>query len=374
MVAVGASTGEGARRFPLKEPRPDFERLRTTLLGGQADRVPMLEIGIDGGIMKALVGKDIKTLRDTAEFWARAGYDHVTVFFSYAFCPPGTEPKEGRRRVRYRRSLYRADAEPEEREWRAEKVGCATTLAELKAHPWPRKEQVDLSALDGLRDVLWPGQKCIAIASLHEWAVSIVGTETFLYAVADEPELVEYSYARVGELIVHGFAEAARRPHVGAIWLGDDLAYTAGMFFSPEVMRKHLFPWYRQIAEIARAHDLPMIFHSDGDIRPIIPDLVEMGFHAIHPIEPKGMDIVDIKRTWGGRLCICGNIDLCYTLPRGTPEEVRAEVRQRIKDCGPGGGYCLGSANSVPEYVPLENYLAMLDAWWDFGRYPLALD
>jgi len=331
----------------------------------------MLEIAVDRPVCEAFLGKPLDSPAAQAEFWARAGYDHITVFFTYDFNPARLQPKEARRVTRFRRSLY-CD-EPVEREWRAEKVGIAPTLAELKALDWPRPEDVNLSGLNAMAEVLRPGQKIIVISSLHEYAVSLVGTETFLYAAADQPELVEYAYARVGQLIVHGFAEAAKHPAVGALWLGDDLAYTEGLFFNPRLMREFLFPYYRQVAEIARAREMPMIFHSDGDIRPIIPDLIEMGFNAIHPIEPKAMDIVEIKKTYGDRLCICGNIDLCYTLPRGTPEEVREEVRQRIRDCGPGGGYCLGSANSVTEYVPLANYLAMLDAWWDFGRYPLTI-
>jgi len=205
------------------------------------------------------------------------------------------------------------------------------------------------------------------------WFVMTFGLEWTLKAAVHDPKRFEKLLNKFGEVSVRDFIAWAQCD-IKAFISHDDICMTEGPLFSPTWLRRHLFPWYRQIAEIARAHDLPMIFHSDGDIRPVIPDLIEMGFHALHPIEPKAMDIVELKRTYGGRLCLCGNIDLCYTLPRGTPEEVRAEVRQRIKDCGPRGGYCLGSANSVPEYVPLQNYLAMLDAWWDFGRYPLALD
>jgi uroporphyrinogen decarboxylase len=357
-------------RFPLENPKPDFRRLRKTLLGGQADRVPMLEISIDRPVMEAFLGKPIKEYADHAEFWARAGYDHVTVFFGYRFAPRGATPKEGRRVTRFRRSLYTDEAV--EREWRAEKSGWATTLAELKAFRWPRKSEAAFRSVDGIGEVLWRGQKVIAITTLHEQAASMLGTETLLYAVADQPGLVEYAYAKVGERIVHGFEEVAERPHVGALWLGDDLAYTEGMFYNPDVMRKTLFPWYREIGKIARAHNLPLVFHSDGDIRPVIPDLIEMGFNAIHPIEPKAMDIAEIKRAYGDRLCLCGNIDLCYTLTRGTPEEVRAEVKERIRTVGRGGGYAVGSANSVTDYVPLENYVAMLEAVRDYGRYPTA--
>ena len=88
---------------------------------------------------------------------------------------------------------------------------------------------------------------------------------------------------------------------------------------------------------------------------------------------PKAMDIVQLKREYGNALCLMGNIDLGYTLTRGTPEEVEAEVKERIRVIAPGGGYCLGSSNSVPEYVPLANFNAMREAGFRYGRYPISV-
>lgn len=84
------------------------------------------------------------------------------------------------------------------------------------------------------------------------------------------------------------------------------------------------------------------------------------------------MDIVLLKKRYGHCLCLCGNIDLGYTLTLGSAQEVEAEVRERIRDLAPGGGYCLGSSNSIPEYVPLPNYNAMREAAFKYGRYPIA--
>ena len=101
-------------------------------------------------------------------------------------------------------------------------------------------------------------------------------------------------------------------------------------------------------------------------------DIIDCGFDGLNPIEPKAMDINEVKRQYGDRITIIGNIDLGYTLTRGTPEEVRDEVRQRIHDLAPGGGYAVASSNSVPEYVPLANFSAMRDATLEFGRYPIS--
>jgi uroporphyrinogen decarboxylase len=263
--------------------------------------------------------------------------------------------------------------EPVEREWRREKAGVITSMEEFEEHEWPAKGEFGDGGVDAHAATLPDGMKLIPITVLHEHVATLLGTETLLMGIYDEPELVAATYARVGEWTIPIYEKLAGHPAVGALWIGDDLAYTEGMFFSPDFAREHILPWYAQIAEIARAHDLPFIFHSDGDIRPVIPDLIELGVNAIHPIEPKGMDIAELKRDYGDRLCLIGNLDLCYTLPRGTPEEVAAEVKLRISQAGPGGGYCVSSANSVTEYVPLRNFEAMVEATFKYGEYPLVL-
>jgi len=353
------------------EPEPDFARFRCALKRGQPDRVPLAEICVNEPVMAAFLGRPIRSAADRVAFWRRAGYDYVPILITGYPWNPDKPPKEGYRITRFHRSRY--TQEEEETGWRAERAGWITSLAEIDDFPWPRKEEVDLTAIQETLPHLPEKMQVVVINCLHEWAVHVVGTEAFLLATVDEPRLVQEVYNRVGELVVHFFEQASRLPKVGALWLGDDLAYTEGMFYSPARMREWLFPWYRQIAAIAQSRDLPLIFHSDGEVRPIIPDLVEMGFDALHPIEPKAMDIAEIKRKWGKHLCIIGNIDLCYTLTRGTPREVEAEVKERLRQCGPGGGYCVSSANSIPEYVPVENFRALVEATLRWGQYPLRL-
>jgi len=115
------------------------------------------------------------------------------------------------------------------------------------------------------------------------------------------------------------------------------------------------------------------VYHSDGALQEVVEDIIGCGFDGLNPIEPPAMDINAVKREYGRRISIIGNIDLGYTLTRGTPDEVREEVRQRIRDLAPGGGYAVSSSNSVPEYVPLANFNAMREATFEFGRYPIAV-
>jgi uroporphyrinogen decarboxylase len=100
-------------------------------------------------------------------------------------------------------------------------------------------------------------------------------------------------------------------------------------------------------------------------------DVIEAGFDSFNPIEPLAMDIVALKRQVAGRIALIGNVDLAYTLTRGTPAEVDAEVRELMRTIAPGGGYALASANSVPDYVPWPNFVAMHAAWLKYGKYPI---
>jgi uroporphyrinogen decarboxylase len=159
---------------------------------------------------------------------------------------------------------------------------------------------------------------------------------------------------------------------VGALWHADDIAFKTQLLVSPRILRNHVFPWYTEMNRMAHAKAVPVVYHSDGALQEVVEDIVGCGFDGLNPIEPPAMDINAVKQLYGKRISIIGNIDLGYTLTRGTPDEVRAEVRQRIRDLAPGGGYAVSSSNSVPEYVPLANFNAMREATFAYGRYPIA--
>ena len=127
----------------------------------------------------------------------------------------------------------------------------------------------------------------------------------------------------------------------------------------------------KRIGEIARSRDLPFLYHSDGLLWEVLDELVEeIGVNALQPIEPKAMDIREVKRKYSGRLCLIGNVQV-DTLARGTEEQVIEETKELLRNVAPGGGYCLGSSNSVAYYVKVENYRAMLDTVHAFGNYPI---
>jgi len=346
------------------KPEPNFERVRTALLGGQPDRVPLAELKIDAQVKDAFMGRPIRSVRDEVEFWYAAGYDFVRMRPRYDFQHVAATSRCGNY------SVYGDGTD--QRRWAAEHKGVITNLRELESFPLPTIDEIDFSNIEEASRCLPDGMKLISgCAGIFEAAWMLMGFETFCLATVEQPELVSTLFQRLGELHLQIIRAVADFECVGALWYTDDIAYTEGLMCSPDVFRKHLFPWVKRMGDIAREKRMPFLYHSDGRLWEVIPDLIECGVTALHPIEPKAMDIREVKSRYGSRLCLIGNIDLSYTLTRGTPEEVEHEVRQRIRDIAPGGGYCVGSSNSVTNYVKIENYRAMLDATRRYGSYPL---
>lgn len=208
---------------------------------------------------------------------------------------------------------------------------------------------------------------------IFERAWRLMGFEEFCLACAMRPEFTRRLLDRIGSWYCALWERIAAYPRVAGLWLPDDLAYTESFMLSPQIFRQQLFPWFERLGQICKRHDLLFFYHCDGRIWEVLEDLIAIGVDVLHPIEPKAMDIRELKEKVKGRLALVGNVDLDYPLSRGRPEEVEAAAKELIRDLAPGGGWCLGSSNSIPEYVPLENYLALLSAGRKWGSYPIAI-
>lgn len=361
-------------------PAPDFERVAAALRREEPDRVPLGEFLVDPPVKDAflrscgathqhvgnsLVRADNYDVAADVEFWVRAGYDFMHLAPNYlGLFEGGWNVSEGDY------SLY--DDQPVQKAWMEEHQSIIKTKADIERYPWPDPDAVDLSDLLQAANLLPDRMKLTSGTwGIFETTRALLGFETVAYALYDEPGLVEAVLDRMGDFLYRLFLRVLELPNLGAVWFADDLSSVDTYFVNPNWYRQHLFPWMRKYGEAAAAKGLPLIYHCDGTMWEVLPDVVDMGFSAIQPVEPKAMDIVEVKRQYGNHLCLIGNIDLGGSLVRGTPAEVEAEVRQRITDLAPGGGYMVGSSNSVTSYVPLPNYQAMIDAVFRWGWYPV---
>ena len=243
------------------------------------------------------------------------------------------------------------------------------------------KEQADLRYLDALPDpddeaLYRPAEEFLrrykgdlaAIATVRTGPGNTylsMGIDRFCTKLVTDPGLVRD--------VLWRFSHWSRRVAINMqelpfdlFFIPDDIGFGHAPMISPAHFREFCVPVMRNVMEAVK---LPVIYHSDGNIMPLMEEIIGLGVAGIANMEPGPMDIEEVKRLYGDRVTIVGNIDLHYTLTKGTPDETRDEVRRRIEALAPGGRYILASANSLPNYVKPENVRAMGEALIQHGTY-----
>ena len=202
------------------------------------------------------------------------------------------------------------------------------------------------------------------------------GMEQFLLDLALDEAFVAALVERVTDAIdalLRGYLEAGGMYFDMIELPGDDYATNQNLIMAPTTFRAFFKPALRRLVQTVKEYrsDLKVMFHSDGVIQTLIPDLVEIGVDALHPLEPlPAMDLETIKATYGHQLAFIGGIDIVQAMP-GSRQEVVAEVRRRLQQLAPGGGYVLAPANHLQPDVPPENVIALYQAAREFGTYPV---
>jgi len=202
----------------------------------------------------------------------------------------------------------------------------------------------------------------VTVTTIFETAWALRGYEQLMLDMAQDPDLAN----QILDIPYYHHLYAAKRlaeMGVDMIWTGDDVGTQKRMLISPKMWRQYLKPRMANfIAEIKSINpNLKVAYHTDGNVEPIIPELIEIGIDVLNPVQPASMDPARLKREFGDRLCFWGTIDIQKTLPFGTPEEVEAEVRKRLATVGKRGGLILAPTHHVQLDTPLENFWAMVN-------------
>ncbi|MCL5070544.1 MAG: hypothetical protein M1308_06565 [Actinobacteria bacterium] len=340
---------------------PDFERLRTALKGGVPDRIPFGEFTIDKSIKESLLGRPVKNTSDDIEFFYRAGYDHYWIYIQ------GCVPPERRTDKRFI-DIY---SKTKSFGWSSGNSWIADR-EEFKKYPWDILEEIDFSPVEEATHLIPDRMKIIVnIGPFFSGVWRTMGINEFSYALFNDIGLIKAIIEKIAESFLYIVKRVLAYKEVQGIMLGDDLAFAEGLMVNPDFLREHIFPWEKQIGDLVHYQDKLFIRHSDGLLYDIMDDFIDYcGYDALNPFEPKAMDINFVKKKWGKRVAIIGNIDIDL-LARGTSEEVKKQTIDRIKTLGPGGGYALGSSNSITSYTKMENYYTMLNTLYEYGRYPI---
>jgi uroporphyrinogen decarboxylase len=360
--------------------QPDFDNLRRTLLRqGPPGPVPFTELAADPGTMEEVLGEkfslDVRALSrgehpsesaTEALLKAKQVIDMVIRFcyetgHDYVFMVPGLNFSRDNFLPAGDTASHRNWASGQ-RYWQDENAGPIQSWADFERYPWPKPEEISYAGIEYVNAVIPEGMKIsVVLLGILENISSLMGLQPFSYALFDQPDLVAAICDKVGEIALAAAAHAATIDNVGMFFFGDDMGYGGGTLVSPATLRKYIFPYHKRLVEIVHAAGKLVLLHSCGNLEKIMDEIIDIGFDAKHSFEDKIMPVEEVYRRWGDRIALLGGVDMDI-LARGSEEQVRRRTREILEVCAAKGtGYCLGTGNTVANYIPKQNYLAMLD-------------
>ncbi|MQY60147.1 MAG: hypothetical protein GH144_11210 [Clostridia bacterium] len=204
-------------------------------------------------------------------------------------------------------------------------------------------------------------------------AFNIAGLDLFIYLYAENPQLVSawLEALNLAEIRrVHAIADYELSP---LTLVYSDIAFKDKTIFSSDFFKKEFYPRLERLVKAWHEHNIKCLFHSDGNLTSILPDLVKTGIDGLNPIETAaGMSLKEVKDLYGDKIFLAGGIDVSELMPYGTKEEVERGVIQAIRDAGYGSGYFLGSTTELDNGIPAKNIITMIKTAHEYGRYPLS--
>ncbi len=327
---------------------PDFDHLLKVLDRGKPDRPTLFEFFLNGPLYAKLSGREpregdlLDRNRIVLQGFHAAGYDYATMHAGFGF-PVG--------------------------EWQREQSislnekALITDRETYNSFPWPNPDEADYAVLDVLATELPDGMKFIVPGpgGVLENLIRLVGFDNLCYLLMDDKRLVMDIVDAIGGRLVRHYELVGRYDSVGAMISNDDWGFKTQPMLSPEQMRALIFPWHKRIADTIHDAGRPAILHSCGNLESVMDDIIDdMGYDGKHSYEDAICPVEDAYERWSHRIAVLGGIDLDF-ICRGTPAETAARARAMLERSAGRGSYALGTGNSVPEYVPDENYLAMVE-------------
>jgi uroporphyrinogen decarboxylase len=346
--------------------QPDYEGLlRTVKREGNTERVHFIELFLDSEIKTALserFGINGHLSQKDPRYNEKREIA-LQRYLGYDFVRCGLENYEFP--LNWINIDDTADHSREEgRDFINEHKGPITCWEEYEKYPWPQLTDAHFQAFEWYEKYL-PDDMCVIaqsgfghIAELVTW---LMGFETLCFALLENRELVRAISDRVIGLSEQAVKRIVEFEQAKLIWGSDDMGFRSGLMIGPDDTRDFILPGHKLVAEIAHAAGKPYLLHSCGKLDMIIEDLIEdVKIDARHSFEDNIESVVSLHRKYGQRIAHLGGIDMDF-LCRSGEEGIRKRVRETLQSCMPIGGYCLGTGNSVANYVPPDNYLAMLD-------------
>ena len=245
-----------------------------------------------------------------------------------------------------------------------EHKGPITNWDEFEVYPWPDPDDLSFRSLEWYEKNL-PDNMCVigsgGFAHFAELLTWLMGYETLCIALCEQRDLVQAIVDRLTVLYRTALGGMLGFDCVKLVWGSDDMGFRNGPMISPQDMRAFVLPGHKLMAEMSHAAGRPYLLHSCGNLSLLMDELIDdVKIDAKHSFEDTIEDVRQVKHTYGQRIALLGGIDVDF-LCRFSEREIRERVRDTLKVCMEGSGYCLGTGNSVANYIPVDHYLAMID-------------
>ncbi len=356
-----------------------YQRMMTAIRrDGIPDRVPIWELIINRPVISALYPEPAEPDRVARYEWGSAGGFELQADFIEKEDLDGVTVFED---IRIRRQIdSRTYVDEWGITWKTEEHGIPFAVG----HPIQQEsdlegyEAPDPDADHRLRTLelavkRFKGERCVVFLSheAFEFSHYLRGMDNLLMDYALNPTLA-HRVARIVTDYKKRVLERAAEMGADVLCTGDDYAHRKAPIMSPGHFREFLLPYLREVVRVAKEKGVPFLKHTDGNLWPILDDIVGAGIDCLDPLEPiADMDMARVKAAYGDRIALAGNVDCGQLLPFATPAQVVEAVKETIAKGAPNGGFILASSNSIHPAVKPENYKAMVEAGREFGAYPL---
>lgn len=346
--------------------QPDYEALLANLRKQDTPkRVHYLELFLDGEIKRKIIsryniGKDLpeddpyRNWKLEIELQRFLGYDYVSCGIEGLAFPretlhtDDTTDVEGQRR--------------NQRNWTDEHSGPINSWEDFENYPWPNPANFTTHNLEWLSTNL-PDDMCILSGchSIFEQVTWLMSYEYLCYAIYDMPDLVDAMFNKIGSIFHEAAKLIVQFDRVAGLFGGDDMGFKTAPMVAPEVLINGSLPWHRKNAQVAHEAGKLYMLHSCGNLSLLMDSLINyVNIDARHSFEDAIEPVTEAKKKYGAQIALLGGIDVHF-LCVANEEQIRKRVRETLDVCLAGGGYCLGSGNSVANYIPVDNYLVMMD-------------
>ncbi len=330
----------------------DFHQLELVLQREKPDRPVLFEYFMNGDLISHINGSSFSKLENPSgqiksiiRFFHQTGYDYATIPSRYFDAFSFETADHGKKAT-----ISLNDG------------SVITDRKSFDSYGWPNPEKGNFDLLLQSATLLKDGMKFIVPGpgGLLENVTSLVGFENLCFMIFEDEELLQDIFDAVGSRLLRYYEICSSLAPVGALIVNDDWGYKTQTMLSPESLRQYVFPWHKRMVEAIHQNGKYAILHSCGNIADVIDDIVnDMKYDAKHSFEDTILPVEKAWELWHDRIAILGGIDMDF-LVRSHSEDIQTRCR-KILELTDSKAYALGSGNSIPAYVPIKNYLAMID-------------